>query len=603
MRLQNNNLLVFFVLCLLAPGAALSQQHPHYIIRLVQTDEKPEGPAMERIAQTVLKEIDNSKRIDVLPATSTDGAATHLGEAVVSYNVGKSDLTLKSFSDSLSKITFSFAYDVSGGLNLMLTEVETGRIANYQSILSTGKSGSSFELTYKELAWDKTKDKADEKLKAALVQKARGILSDKFSNIYNDALNNLIGNLRPQTRLSLNNLFPYRLKVLQATEVDKDEAEKVQIEGGKTYDLIKGDRMVVYTVREVKSNGRSYERFEVLGRLKYELDNEKGGICDVSKGKEEILAALQAGQTVWCRIGGTPYTLRTATEDVRIAVGSFITPKNTSPKVRELLYRRVRAQILSRKGFAPLEREKIAALQSEKDLQKREEFMDQAAVEQFKSVGADLILEVKIQEPLIEYAREFMTNKVQSVSAVIGYTLRLLDVATGEVLNERAGRTTKNFSGFNGVPDPLIVRYAQNPESVSFYQESLAATYFDIALILNETFPPRILVSEVTDVKKDRAEDVLLIGDFNIKSHDKYYVMRKRKVMVDGQELTRFEQIGLLALRDSEGEGIVNAKVKDGGKEILAAMKAGEELFCLDKPNLLDKMAKWGDNRMERYGY
>lgn len=591
-------------LCSLFCLCTLHAQTP-YAVRIVQTADKPESPVFERMIQGVLKEIDKSNRVDILPATSTQGAATHLAEVSAGYKIIDNTLTPKSFNDSLSKITFSWSYGVQGAVDLMITEVETGKIHTFYSVPGKGRSAQNFELSYKDTGWAKGKNQQDETEKSRLVATARRLLANQSAGLYNSGANDLVASLVTQAAYAPNRIFPYRLKVLEATEIDKDEAEKVRIEGGKSFDLSKGDRLIVYTTRSVKSGAKAFEHFDVLGRLKYESDQENNGICDVSKGSEKILKALQSGQALWCREGSTPYTLREKAENVSIAIGSFIVPADVSPKLRESMYRRLRRQILGRQGFTVLEREKLAGLKAERELQKQAEFLDNAAIEQFKAVGAELLLELKFLDPVIDIGREFMTNKAVSASVTAMYAMRLLDVETGEVLGERNGRSSKYFE--QAEVSQIENNWHSNPGGMSlerhFFHSTIAGMHYDVVDMINDVFPPRISVAEITDEKKEKADEVLLVGDFNMKTYDKFYVMRKRMVNVDGQELPRYEQIGLVSLRNDEGDGVANAKVKDGGKEIYAAMKAGEALFCIDKPNMLERLNKWGNNRMERYGY
>ena len=594
------------MLLLTAAGASSLLAQAAYVIRIVETDDRPESPFMDRMIQSVLKEIHSSNRVDILPATSTDGAATHLAEVSSSFGVVENSMKATSFNDSTAKIKFNWTYSVQGSVDLLITEVQTGKIVQYRKIPGKGNNSLSFEMTYKETRWVKTKNNKDEKELKNLETLARNAMASKASDHYNAAVNGMIRNATSQARQAPAQLFPFRLTVLEATETKKDKAETVLIDGGKAYDLRKNDRLVVYTVRTVTAGNKSFEHFNILGRIRYEADHERGGTCDVFKGKEKILTALQAGEKIWCRVGEVPYTMREAPEEIKVAISSFIVPKDVPAKTREGMYRRLRVQMLSRKGLTVLEREKLDNLNIERDLQKQEEFIDNAAVEQFKSVGAELIAEVKFLEPLIDVDREFMSNKVTGASVTSIYEMRLLDVETGEILNQRNGRAIRRFE--KAEAETVELNHSKNTVSTTslgrtFYLIALGNINFDVAGLVNEVFPPRISLAEVTEDKKNRAEEVLLVGDFNVKAFDKYYVMRKRKIEVDGVALTRFEQLGLVALRDDEGEGVANAKVKDGGEEIFKAMQAGEELFCIDKPNLLERMGKWSDDRMERYGY
>lgn len=601
------NCLIFTALWLNLPLVFSQDPAAQFILRLVETDDKPDDPTTERLLQTALEALHKTNRLDILPVSSTSGAATHLLEASANFAVSNNVFDISGFNDSLKTVTFSYQYKVDGRVNLLATEVESGRVIGSTTVSTAGSNSATYKLGYDKVAWAKGMKRDDPKLRKAVLDKARPQLSHAFPDLYKNAINNMVGAMRGNADKAANRLFKYRLEVLEATEIDKDEAEKVQISAGKNFDLKKGDRLVCYVLRELKSGDKSFEHFEVLGKLKFETDNEKGAICDVSKGKEEILAALQAKKTVYCTIGDAPYTVvKKDAQLPQLAIGSFIMPKGATDQNREKMYRRLRVDLLAVKNVQLLERQKLAALETEKNLQKQEEFMDKTAIDQYKSVGADLLMEVKFLEPKVSVEREFMTNVATTASVNFNFTFRLIRVETGEVLEEKTGRFTQNYAGdMNGGKHPLVTEYNKNHNQPTtfFLNHALNQVSFGAADFMKQALPPRIIVAEITDTKKDRADEVLVVGDFNMENRDKYHVMRKRIVEVDGQQLPRFEQIGLISLRDDEGEGVANAKVKDGGKEIMAAVKAGELLFCVDKPNWLDRLSNWGNNQAEKYGY
>lgn len=601
------NCLIFSVLLLNSAAVFAQEPAAQFVLRLVESSDKNTDPTSSRLLQTALEALHKTNRVDILPATSTTGAATHLLEASANFGVSNNAFDISGFNDSLKTMSFSYQYKVDGRVNLLVTEVESGRVVGSTICNSSGSNSATYKLGYDKVGWAKGMKRDDPKLRAAVLDRARPQLSSNFPGLFKGAINNMVGAMAGSAGKAGDRLFRYRLDVLEATEIDKDEAEKVQISGGKNFDLKKGDRLVCYILRELKSGEKSFEHFEVLGKLKFESDNDKGAICDVSKGKEEILAALQAKKKVYCTIGDAPYTVQTKSEQApQLAIGSFIVPKGATDQNRENLYRRLRVDLLSVKNVQLLERQKLAALEAEKNIQKQEEFMDKAAIDQYKSVGADLLMEVKFQDPKVSVEREFATNVATTASVNFTFTFRLIRVETGEVLEEKTGRFTQNYAGdMGGGKHPLVVEYNQKPNQPTtfFLNHALNLVNFGADDFMKQALPPRIIVAEITDTKKDRADEVLVVGDFNMENRDKYHVMRKRIVEVDGQQLPRFEQIGLISLRDDEGEGVANAKVKDGGKEIMAAMKAGDLLFCVDKPNWLERLSSWGNNQAEKYGY
>lgn len=633
----------FFALfaCLFLPvlfkGAALNAQAT-YTIRVVPPGEDPEavrqaalrnrrGPATgsrarptppsakdlanaraERLLQRVLEVLHNSERVDVLPATDTTGVATHLVETHAGAWIKNDAIRSSAFNDSLATASFVWDYAVDGVVELLFSEVETGKILGMHRVPASASSSETYKLTYKDVKWDKSKNRQDPKQIAQLVAAADPIIRKVHAKQIEAAYHALVQNAGGQARWMHNQVFPFRLAVLDVAGTKKDKLESVLIEGGRKYDLRKGDELVAYTVRNMSSGGSNFERFTILGRLRYAEDHERGGVCQVLRGREAIQQALSGGTKIWCRPGSAPHTLQEASQDIKVAIGALHVPHDLSVPSREYLYRRIRAQALARKGVTLVEREKLDNIQAERDRSKQEAALDQAAIAQYQAVGADLLLEIGFGQPTVKtlYGRTMtLESPMVGVDVTATYTLRLLDVETGELLNEKSGRHYRQVS--KAEAESIQSELSQKNSSAALeracYLHVIGSTNFDIAGLINEVFPPKISVVEVTEEKKGKAQEVLLAGEFNLKLRDRYYVMRKRTVTVDGEDLVRFEQVGIVMLRDSEGEGVATAKVKEGEREILTAMQAGEELFCVDKPNFFERLDKRHQDNMRRYGY
>ncbi len=584
-------------------GTAFSQENKaEYVLRLLPSTEKQGDKLALRCKEAALKALDGSTRVNVLFDENSQAAATHLLEAGVAYVVRKNELTPGKFVDSTKTAQFNYEYLIEGTVELLATSVEDGRVAGKALVTSMGKVNQDFKLKYEQVGWAKGMNIADEKVKQAVLEKARKALLGQLPDIYKNGQDRMVGGLDEVGRSAHHKLFPYRVKVLEATEVKGDKAKTLKIEAGTAFDLIKGDELMLYTLKEVATGGKTYERFELLGRAAAAKIGEKDGLFDVEKGKTPVLEALNAKKTVYAS-PEKPYTISKATEGLNLAIAAFVTPSSFTKKHREDTYRQLRFKTMSKQGYTLLERENLSALNAEKELQKQDKFIDKAVIEQYKAIGADLLLEV-ICDNFLNNVKPSLEIGVRAASARVSfdYLFRLVSVETGEILGEKKIPFSKYYSHTMMEQDPVLAQYNKdaNIGPQIFIEDAFKHLTINPTEFLDEMLPPRVQVVEVTDEKKGRADEVLCVGDFDFKSLDKWNVVRKKLINVDGQELVRFEPIGMVSFRESEGAGVVNAKVKDGGEQIMAAMKAGETLYIMDKPNWAER---WSTSYLYKHGY
>ncbi len=577
------------------------QSAPTYVLRFVSLNEKNDDKLAERTLQAAIDALHKSNRVDVFSEQNTTAAATHILEGGSSYAVLTNDFTIKKFNDSLQTVILGYKYTIQGRVELLATAVETGMVAGRTALVVNGQVEKEFKVEYKKVGWAKGMNASDEKLRGGVLEKSRNILFSQLPALYKAGQDAMVNNMGGISRNAHYKLFPYREQVTAATEVKGDKVKTVKITAGTNYDLIRGDELMIYTVREIKSGDKVYEHFAMLGRVGADKVSANDGLFDVEKGKKEILAAINEKKTIYAS-PEKPYTISKSLSGLNIAVASFVTPSKFTQQNRENAYRRLRFNLMSKQGYNLVERENLSALNNEKELQKHENFIDKAVIDQYKAVGADLLLEVVCTEVVDKISRDFDTGKAGSASVAFDYLLRLVSVETGEVVGEKKVPFSKNYHNNVNEENPILVQYnnSTSKDPRFFVEDALRGLSINPSGFLDEILPPTVIVAEVTDEKKDRADEVLVVGDFDFKSLDKWSVVRKRIVNVEGKELIRFEPIGMVSFRESEGAGVVNAKVKDGGAEILSAMKAGETLFVMDKPNWAER---WNSSYLYKHGY
>jgi hypothetical protein len=230
-----------------------------------------------------------------------------------------------------------------------------------------------------------------------------------------------------------------------------------------------------------------------------------------------------------------------------------------------------------------LEREKFAKIIAEKELSKQDKFVDNGVIDQMKSLGADIILDIRIKNKSDMYNSDVTT-----------YDMNLTDVQTGTVQGSKSDRfTTYGYDSNN----PNLV----NENGIS---RMVMNGYVPASTIIKENLPPLVTIVEITEEgRKQTAEEVMVMGDMEYGAYTRLDVYKRRMIEVDGEMLPRFEKIGEISERTEEGDGLVNCKVKEGEKEIFSAIKAGEILFCSERFGFFEKMSSNSFKALEKaYG-
>jgi hypothetical protein len=552
-------------------------QVEQYIIRNENLKLQYQYPEEEVIVKKAINALNNSARIEVIGDADKSKVATHILE--VEPAMFTSQGFNVTFVDSIATLTVSMSYQTTGTVDMIATGVESGILAGTYRFATSGSAAQDTKFKYYDVGWAKGMKYGEEKVRNALHDRLKSKLWKLGNELEAKSKASMVSSFSGDPAYRM---FPFRLKVIEAAEIDDDEAEKVIISGGTNADLFKRQRLSVYTVVEKVNGKKKYEQFQTLGRLKFEKDDAKGGFCDVLKGKKAILEAIKAGKTVYAS-PFSPYTKSDEAGNIKMAI-MVQYPANVSEKAKAAFYRTVRMNVRNRTGLTVLEREKFAKILEEKELAKQDKYVDAAVIEQMKSLGADLILDIRIKSGTDMYNSDVTT-----------YDMNLTDVRTGSVQGSKSGSFYTNYH------DPNNPNFAgENNISRLVMNGSVPAS-----AILKENIPPMITVIEITDEgRRESADNVLIMGDMDYALFSRLDVYKRRMIEVDGEMLPRFEKIGVIAQRTLEGDGLVDCKVRTGEKAIYAALKAGELLICSERENFLDKMSNNSFKALDKiYGW
>ncbi len=287
---------------------------------------------------------------------------------------------------------------------------------------------------------------------------------------------------------------------------------------------------------------------------------------------------------MWCSPAQLKYVSTRKERPPSIAFNIRTSGIAIEPNVLNQLYQRLRTEALNVRGkqLIVLDREKIPGIKWQQNENKSNFYLDKPFVEQFKSIGARYILDIEIQTA--DVGNFFFTSK---------FVPRLIDVETGEILAESISEHENWWSNIKtpGITYSEYLAIVQHkPEDRPDYVRGLGFSYykFNLREVLNRSIPSKIQVTELTEIEKEKAQQVFINGNFNEKTlNDDYHVCVQKEVVVDGAMETRWEQIGRISIKSPVGDGLALAKVKQGEKEIYAAFQKGEKLYCFDRPEWL----------------
>jgi TolB-like protein len=274
-----------------------------------------------------------------------------------------------------------------------------------------------------------------------------------------------------------------------------------------------------------------------------------------------IISSIQA-QTEKTGIGVLPftYTVGAATEQDAIAISDAVTDGFVRTKRFNIVYRSKVDKI-----FAGL------------DLQKSDEYVDEAIVEEGKSLGAEYLIAGNVSSAMPEAIE--MTDATTGVVSIAGYkaklaiNVRVIEVSTGKII------TSENFEPKGGSTLEAMAGIAPSkPEA------AVAKAIKDIEPMIDEfvsrNFPVTFFVVEIIETKDGGAAKILISGGtgFGLKKGDKLKIVELIELEVDGNKLTRKKVIGEIKVTEVEDENFSQCQVTSGGIEIKNKFEAKARL-------------------------
>ncbi len=213
------------------------------------------------------------------------------------------------------------------------------------------------------------------------------------------------------------------------------------------------------------------------------------------------------------------------------------TPEKRQQEV-EALQDRMFSLFSSDKRFVLVDRSKLALIEKERELQKKEDFIDGYVTKQGTAIGADYI---------ITGSYDFRLKTA---------SINIHEVSTGKLMGNETLRET-------ALGNSIRVRLRQQ--------------------IVNKYFPlsPLRIVRFLTE--NDRKDEVLMAGGTKdgIKSKERFWVIEQISEEIDGNEVSRNNKIGELKVKHVENENFSVCKIINGEAKIKEKIAQNIKLYCI----------------------
>jgi hypothetical protein len=229
--------------------------------------------------------------------------------------------------------------------------------------------------------------------------------------------------------------------------------------------------------------------------------------------------------------------------------------------------------------FNIVDRSKIDAINAEKKLQKSEDFIDGTVAEQGKSMGAEFLVSGHVSSASKSSEQKSRTKKDGTTEyymvheAKINFTCKVIDVATGQVVN------TETFSNSNGGFLGIDLNSNSADDAFNSSMKNLTKS-IDKWVSLN--FPLVFPIVEVQKKDKKGLPVEILVGagsDSGVEKGDKLVVVEVSVVEVNGAKKERRKEIGSAKVSKVEDGSFSICTISDGADVIQQKLDAGAKIM------------------------
>ena len=272
-------------------------------------------------------------------------------------------------------------------------------------------------------------------------------------------------------------------------------------------------------------------------------------------------------------------------EDDLITIGIFPFKGYNTRFVTELQEQTLQA-FSQKSRFTVVDRTNTSIINTEKELQKSEDFLSGYVVDQGKSIGAKYIVVGELQnistvpqqfKRITDYTtKEYVIDT--KYAAFLSFTLNIIETETGRIKSTQHFNLKTTDVGWAGFLSASAGFYDSETSALSVIMNS-AAGY--IKGWINKEFPVSMKVIRIEESDKKGNPSMILIKggiDTDLRKGSDLYVVYPEIIVVDGKEYTKPTDIAQVTVEDVEGE-FSTCKIKKGGEKIQQLIASGKTLI------------------------
>jgi curli biogenesis system outer membrane secretion channel CsgG len=239
------------------------------------------------------------------------------------------------------------------------------------------------------------------------------------------------------------------------------------------------------------------------------------------------------------------------------------------------------------KRFTIVGRSQMEALQTERNLQKTEDFIDSKYIAQTKSLGAQLLVTGNVTSVTAsaEQSRDSQGRVSTSYNSSITVDLKILDVETAQIISSEiiTSKADKGLFDMRSLGKTLTGGAPSNEREA--YAEALKRFEKEIDKFVSKNFSSAFVIVEIQEMSGNSANTLLISGGSSsgIKKGDRLSVVELVNVEVGGKTMTRKKEIGEIKVSKVEDENFSICDVKSGGPEIYTKFNSKSKIQVITK--------------------
>ena len=269
-----------------------------------------------------------------------------------------------------------------------------------------------------------------------------------------------------------------------------------------------------------------------------------------------------------------------AQEKLSVGITNFnYSPNSATSENAIRIQNTVTNAFVKTKRFNIVDRSKMNAIKSEKELQKTEDFMDGSSITQGASMGADFLIAGNVTQAQAQRMESVATENGTTISykAKLSIVLSVIDVSTGQVMVSETiePKSGSMLGGYLGTapstPEAAISKAIKDIEK-------------KIDDFVHRNFPVSFSIVEISKKGSNgEAIQIMISGGsaFGLKKGDKLKVVESINMEVNGKTMIRKKEIGLLKITKIEDENFSMCSVKKGGSSITSQFEAKGKITVL----------------------